>query len=272
MSTEFERAFYASDPAYDGRFVAAVRSTGVYCRPSCSGRKPLPKNVSYLADGATARAAGYRACLRCHPDEATTVFTRSIETPIGPMVLGATDSAVVMAEFAERRMYAAQLAGVRRRFGRVVEGESSPLLDRVEAELRQYFAAERLDFDLPLDAPGSPFQALVWRELRRIPYGETVSYRELARRVGEPAGSRAVGRANGSNRLAVIIPCHRVIAADGGLGGYGGGLAAKRWLLDLEGATVSAQRSSRQATSTPTSSYFQTTSTAAKPAAINQAR
>ncbi|HEU5324857.1 MAG TPA: methylated-DNA--[protein]-cysteine S-methyltransferase [Candidatus Limnocylindria bacterium] len=271
MSIEYERAFYDSDPAYDGRFVAAVRTTGIYCRPSCRARKPLPKNVSYLPDGLTARVAGYRACLRCHPDAATTVVVRSVDTPIGPMVLGATDTAVVMAEFAERRMYPAQVAGVRRRFGTVVDG-ASPLLDRAEAQLREYFDGERRQFDLPLDVPGSPFQELVWRELQRIPYGETISYRELARRVGVPAASRAVGRANGSNRLAVIIPCHRVIAAGGGLGGYGGGLDAKRWLLDLERRTVSAQRSSRQATSTPTSSYFHTTSTAAKPAAISQAR
>lgn len=272
MSIDFERAFYASDPAYDGRFVAAVRTTGIYCRPSCRGRKPLPKNVTYLPDPATARAAGYRACLRCHPDAAVTVFIRHVDTPIGPMVLGATHSAVVMAEFAERRMYPAQLAGVRRRFGTVVEGERSPLVDRAEAQLDEYFTGERLDFDLPLDAPGSPFQELVWRELQRIPYAETISYRELARRVGVPAASRAVGRANGSNRLAVIIPCHRVVAADGGLGGYGGGLDAKRWLLDLERRALEAQRSSRQATSTPTSSYFHTTSTAANPAAISQAR
>jgi O-6-methylguanine DNA methyltransferase len=272
MSTEFERAFYASDPAYDGRFVAAVHTTGIYCRPSCRGRTPLPKNVSYLPDAATARAAGYRACLRCHPDAATTVVLRSVDTPIGSMMLGATDSALVMAEFAERRMFAAQLAGVRRRFGAVVENGDAPLLDRAEAQLREYFAGDRLAFDLPLDAPGSPFQESVWNELGRIPYGETISYRELARRVGVPAASRAVGRANGSNRLAIVIPCHRVIAAGGGLGGYGGGLEAKRWLLELERGTGSAQRSSRQATSTPTSSYFHTTSTAANPAAISQAR
>jgi O-6-methylguanine DNA methyltransferase len=233
MTTDMERAFYASDPAWDGRFVAAVRTTGIYCRPSCRVRKPLPHNVSYLADAAAARAAGYRACLRCHPDAGTPVTTRDIQTPIGPMTIGATDATVVLADFTHRPMMAAQLASVRRRIGPTIAGDS-PLLRRVEHQLNEYFAGERTDFELPIDEPGSAFQERVWTELRTIPYGETISYRELAARVGVPAGSRAVGRANGANRIAIIVPCHRVIAAGGGLGGYGGGLDAKRRLLDLE--------------------------------------
>jgi O-6-methylguanine DNA methyltransferase len=233
MTTDMERAFYASDPAWDGRFVAAVRTTGIYCRPSCRVRKPLPHNVSYLADAAAARAAGYRACLRCHPDAGTPVTTRDIQTPIGPMTIGATDATVVLADFTHRPMMAAQLASVRRRIGPTIAGDS-PLLRRVEHQLNEYFAGERTDFELPIDEPGSAFQERVWTELRTIPYGETISYRELAARVGVPAGSRAVGRANGANRIAIIVPCHRVFAAGGGLGGYGGGLDAKRRLLDLE--------------------------------------
>jgi methylated-DNA-[protein]-cysteine S-methyltransferase len=235
MSTtaEFERAFYTADPAFDGRFVAAVRTTGIFCRPSCRVRKPLRKNVAFLADAAAARAAGYRACLRCHPDEVGVVRVRQVETPIGPMTIGATDRAVVLADFTDRKLMPAQLAAVRRRFGPTVEGPS-PLLDRAEAQLREFFAGSRRQFDLPIDTPGSTFQERVWSELRRIPYGETIAYRELAERVGSPRAPRAVGLANGSNRLAIIIPCHRVIAAGGGLGGYGGGLEAKRYLLDLE--------------------------------------
>jgi O-6-methylguanine DNA methyltransferase len=233
MSTEFERAFYASDPAWDGRFVAAVRTTGIFCRPSCRVRKPLPRNVTYLADAVSARRAGYRPCLRCQPEASASVVVREIETPVGPMTIGATDSAVVLADFTRRAMMPAQLAAVRRRIGPTVDGPS-PLLDRLETQLGEYFAGRRRAFDLPLDAPGSAFQERVWSELRRIPYGETISYRDLAVRVGVPAGSRAVGRANGSNRIAVIIPCHRVVASGGGLGGYGGGLDAKRWLLELE--------------------------------------
>jgi methylated-DNA-[protein]-cysteine S-methyltransferase len=149
------------------------------------------------------------------------------------MTLGATDDALVLADFSERRMMPVQLATTRRRIGPTSEG-STPLLDRAERQLREYLAGERADFDLPIQLPGSPFQERVWRELLRIPYGETISYGEMARRVGVPAASRAVGRANGSNRLAVIVPCHRVVAAGGALGGYGGGLPAKRFLLDLE--------------------------------------
>ena len=229
-----ERAFYASDPTWDGRFVAAVRTTGIFCRPSCRVRKPLPSNVEYLTDADAARAAGYRACLRCQPENATTVAVREIATPIGRMTLGATERSVVLADFTDRPMMPAQLASVRRRIGPTVQRDA-PLLVRLEEQLRDYFAGRRAAFDLPLELPGSAFQERVWSELRQIPYGETISYRELAMRVGTPAASRAVGRANGANRLAVIVPCHRVVAAGGGLGGYGGGLAAKRHLLDLEG-------------------------------------
>jgi O-6-methylguanine DNA methyltransferase len=235
MSIEMERAFYASDPAWDGRFVAAVRTTGIFCRPSCRVRKPLPKNVEFLPDAGAARAAGYRACLRCQPENGTEVTLRPVATPIGPMLAGATADAIVLCDFADRAMIDAQVASVRRRIGPTREG-TSPLLDRLETELGEYFAGTRRDFDLPIDMPGSAFQERVWDELRRIPYGETISYRELAERVDAGAGYRAVGRANGSNRVAIVVPCHRVIAAGGGLGGYGGGLPAKRRLLDLEQA------------------------------------
>ena len=233
-----ERAFYASDPAWDGRFVAAVRTTGIFCRPSCRVRKPLPMNVTFLADAAAARAAGYRPCLRCHPDAGAPVRLRPIASPIGPMTLGATDDALVLADFTDRAMMPAQLAAVRRRIGPAGEG-SAPLLDEAQRQLGEYFAGTRRAFDLPIDAPGSQFQERVWTELRRIPHGETISYRELAMRVGAPAASRAVGRANGSNRVAIIIPCHRVITSGGGLGGYGGGRDAKRRLLDLESLVAS---------------------------------
>ena len=238
MSIEMERAFYASDPAWDGRFVAAVRTTGIFCRPSCRARKPLPKNVDYLPDAVAARAAGYRACLRCQPEHGAAVTLRMIGTPIGPMLAGATADAIVLCDFADRRMIDAQVASVRRRIGPTREG-NSPLLDRLESQLGEYFAGTRREFDLPIDMPGSAFQEQVWDELRRIPYGETISYRELAERVGAGPAYRAVGRANGSNRVAIVVPCHRVIATGGGLGGYGGGLPAKRALLDLEQPVVS---------------------------------
>ena len=234
-----ERAFYASDPAWDGRFVAAVRTTGIFCRPSCRVRKPLPKNVEYLPDASAARAAGYRPCLRCQPENGATVTIRTIETPVGPMLVGATRDAIVLCDFANRPMIPAQVAAVRRRIGPTVQGHA-PLLDRLAEQLGEYFAGSRSEFDLPIDMPGSAFQERVWNQLRRIPYGETISYRELAERVGAGAAYRAVGRANGSNRVAIVVPCHRVIATGGGLGGYGGGLPAKGTLLALEAATSAA--------------------------------
>lgn len=114
-----------------------------------------------------------------------------------------------------------------------VEGRSDVLV-RTAAQLAEYFAGERQAFDLPLGPLGTSFQQRVWRALTRIPYGETRSYGELARSIGRPAASRAVGAANGRNPIPIIVPCHRVIGANGDLTGYGGGLPIKRWLLDHE--------------------------------------
>jgi methylated-DNA-[protein]-cysteine S-methyltransferase len=113
-------------------------------------------------------------------------------------------------------------------------------LDEAAEQLRAYFAAERHDFDLPLAFEGTPFQQRVWKALREIPFGTTISYGELARRVGQPTAARAVGAANGRNPIAVIVPCHRVIGADGTLTGFGGGLDRKRWLLHHEEAAAGA--------------------------------
>jgi methylated-DNA-[protein]-cysteine S-methyltransferase len=112
---------------------------------------------------------------------------------------------------------------------------SDPLLDRAETQLGEYFAGERTEFDLPLASEGSEFQKKVWSELQRIPYGETASYGDIARRLGyEPGISRAVGAANGANPIPIVVPCHRVIGANGSLTGYAGGLERKRTLLELE--------------------------------------
>ncbi len=108
------------------------------------------------------------------------------------------------------------------------------VLRPVRDQLRSYFAGELRDFDLPLALDGTPFQQEVWATLRKIPYGATISYAELARRVGRPGAARAVGSANGRNPVGIVVPCHRVIAADGTLGGYGGGLDRKQWLLRHE--------------------------------------
>jgi methylated-DNA-[protein]-cysteine S-methyltransferase len=111
---------------------------------------------------------------------------------------------------------------------------SSSAFRNVVVQLQEYFAGERVAFDVPLDMEGDPFERLVWRALQEVPYGETVSYGELARRIGHPSAARAVGLANARNPIAIVVPCHRVIGADGTLTGYGGGLERKRALLDLE--------------------------------------
>jgi methylated-DNA-[protein]-cysteine S-methyltransferase len=116
--------------------------------------------------------------------------------------------------------------------------DSAPLVAAVSRQLAEYLAGERRKFDLPLDPQGTPFQKRVWSALRRIPYGETRSYGDIARVSGSPKGARAVGMANHDNPIAIVVPCHRVIAADGSLGGYACGLDFKRRLLDLEGATA----------------------------------
>jgi methylated-DNA-[protein]-cysteine S-methyltransferase len=118
--------------------------------------------------------------------------------------------------------------------------DGAPVFDPIAAQLAEYFDGRRQVFDLPLALRGTPFQLAVWEELRRIPFGATCTYTELARRVGRPAAVRAVGRANATNPVSLVVPCHRVVGADGTLTGYGGGLGVKRALLDLEGARRTA--------------------------------
>lgn len=161
------------------------------------------------------------------------VATRQLRTPVGEMIAGATDAGLCLLEFVHRKTFADQLARLQRYVGSPKEG-CHPLLTELETQLGDYFAGSRRSFDLPLVLAGTGFQERVWSELLQIPYGGTISYAELARRVGSRDGSRAVGSANGANRIAIVVPCHRVIQANGGLGGYGGGLNQKRRLLELE--------------------------------------
>lgn len=158
-----------------------------------------------------------------------------IESPVGLLLAGATEDAVVLLEFSERKILEEQLDTVRKRLKTSIVPGNNPLLDAVRKQLGEYFTRQRRDFDLPLAYPGTAFQEKVWSSLLRIPYGETRSYLQLARTIGDVKATRAVGTANGMNRIAIVIPCHRVINANGELGGYGGGLWRKRILLDLEG-------------------------------------
>ena len=157
-----------------------------------------------------------------------------LDTPLGAMVAGATSHGICLLEFTERRMLEAQFTTLRSRFNLpMVPGESGHL-EQLQAELAGYFSGERREFTLPLEYPGTEFERRVWDELRRIPYGETRCYEDLAYSLERDGASRAVGRANGMNRIAILIPCHRVVNKDGQLGGYGGGLWRKRALLELE--------------------------------------
>jgi methylated-DNA-[protein]-cysteine S-methyltransferase len=152
-----------------------------------------------------------------------------IESPIGPLTLIAQDGrlAGVLMELA-RYHPDAQVRG------EAVGPGDETVLDAAAAQLDQYFAGELTEFELPLTLDGTGFQRTVWNALRDIPYGKTISYGELARRIGQPSAFRAVGLANGRNPVSIVVPCHRVIGADGSLTGYGGGMDRKRFLLGLE--------------------------------------
>lgn len=348
---ELQRAYQSRDAAYDGLFFVGVRTTGIFCRPTCPAR-PHPENVEYFPTAAAAVFAGYRPCKRCRPmatvdqpawaetllaevennpsmrikeaglrargmDPATVrrhflrhygmtfqaytrarrlsgafnrirggsrlddavftsgydshsgfreafgkafgrppgdchdrqcVFLSWLSSPLGPLVAGATDEGVCLLEFTDRRMLEAQFETVLARFRLpVVPGENKHL-KLLQRELAEYFAGTRRVFSVPLVFPGTEFQRRVWQQLLLVPFGETRSYQELAQAVGNQAAVRAVGRANGQNRISILIPCHRIVNKNGKLGGYGGGLRRKEYLLHLEqaGPDQDALRRERQ--------------------------
>ncbi|QDU83248.1 Bifunctional transcriptional activator/DNA repair enzyme Ada [Planctomycetes bacterium Pla163] len=334
-------ALVARDAAFEGVFVAAIRTTGIVCRPTCPARKPLARNVEYFGTLGQALAAGYRPCKRCRPLEPVgavpdwlaelvadveadagrrftdadlrpreldparvrrwflrehgltfhafqrarrlgralghltlgadldavgeaagfesasgfrdafqrhfgappgrargtcAVRVTRLTSPLGPLVAAATDDALVLLEFADRRMLSTQIERLRRHLDAAFAPGDNGVLERTQTQLDAYFAGRLTDFDLPLALPGTPFQRAVWSELRTIPYGTTRSYAQQAAAIGRPEVVRAVGRANGDNRLAIVVPCHRVVGADGRLTGYGGHLWRKQRLLELEAA------------------------------------
>lgn len=335
---EMEQAFYRKDASYDGVFFVAVRTTGIFCRPSCPAR-PKPENIEFFPTIRDAIVAGYRPCKRCHPLEVygatpewvTTliqrieaepetkitiaelrslgltpervrrwfrehygmtfaewcrgrrlanafmqiragssldevalmnqyeshsgfreafskvfgvlpgqsqtrdfVATQILETPLGALLVAATREGLCMLEYADRRMLEQNYATIRKQFDYPVLPVTNPHIEQLRTELGLYFAGQLTKFTIPLMICGTPFQEKVWSELQHIPYGETIAYDELARRIEQPTAVRAVARANGMNRISILIPCHRVIGKDGQLTGYGGGLWRKRLLLELE--------------------------------------
>jgi methylated-DNA-[protein]-cysteine S-methyltransferase len=156
----------------------------------------------------------------------TATFTMPMDTPVGQLILESDGDVLI-------GIWLPSQATTTRGDGH----DAPPVLKDTATQLDEYFARERTGFDVPMELDGTTFQKEVWRELSHIPYGKTISYGELARRVGRPKGPRAVGQANGKNPIPIIVPCHRVLASNG-IGGYGGGLPMKRALLAVEGHTA----------------------------------
>jgi AraC family transcriptional regulator of adaptative response/methylated-DNA-[protein]-cysteine methyltransferase len=330
------KALVERDSTFEGIFVVGVKTTGIFCRSTCSARKPKRENVEFFNTAADALRHGYRACKVCHPMEhqgqlpewlsplmqaveggktrfrdfelralgyspskirryfkqqhgitfqaylrmnrinaaflkikegqpvTSTAFAQGYEslsgfsdtfknmtgfspstdghiitinritTPLGPMMIGVRDEGLCLLEFTDRRMLETQLDVLKKRFkAELVTGRHS-LMDTVEQQLTEYFEGKRKTFDLPLDMSGTEFQQKVWHELITISYGRTRSYKQQADAIGDVKAVRAVARANGENRIAIIIPCHRVIGSDGSIVGYGGGIHRKQWLLKHE--------------------------------------
>jgi AraC family transcriptional regulator of adaptative response/methylated-DNA-[protein]-cysteine methyltransferase len=333
------RALVNRDSSFEGIFYAAVRTTGIFCRPTCSAKKPARENVDFFATPNEALHGGYRPCLRCNPmdpekrapelierlraeverapdgkitdkelvamsidpstarrqfkrhygmtfqayhrarrmglalrevrkggrvDEARNgsgfgsesgfrdaffkifgesptaakkqggLFAERIETPLGSMLAIADDEGLRLLEFVDRRALERELSILRTRLKtNVVPGEHGHLT-AVRKQLGDYFSGKNLEFSVPVAPVGSPFQLRDWKLLCTIPLGEIRSYSWMAEQLGDKEMRRAVGRANGENMMCIVIPCHRVIRADGNLCGYGGGLWRKKWLLDHE--------------------------------------
>jgi len=254
--------------------VLAVRTTGIFCRDGCPAPEPKAANTERFASSADALFAGYRPCLRCRPvlgnspraqrgarraallgrfrrparrrAEVGVVRMALVRTPLGPMVAGVVPQGLALLEFADRPMLETQLQVVERRFRARLEPGRTRLHDQIQSELDGYFGgSEAATFSVPLARPGTPFQERVWDALLTIPQGETASYAQVAAQIGQPSAVRAVARANGMNRLALVVPCHRVVASDGTLAGYGGGTWRKAALLDRErqGAAGASQLS-----------------------------
>ncbi|MFD1884862.1 bifunctional transcriptional activator/DNA repair enzyme AdaA [Paenibacillus wenxiniae] len=336
---EYYEALVSKNTEYEGLFYVGVKTTGIFCRPTCPARKPKFENCEFYETAQQALLASFRPCQRCRPlshpnhvsavirtlveaverhpekrwktqdfrelsiDESTarrqfkkrfgmtfveyararrmgialknirsgrsvidsqldtgyesssgfrdafarimgTAPTRLdgehvlkatwLDTPLGPMLAIADEQSLVLLEFVDRRGLEREVERLRiREKAAIIPGRTRPI-DWIEKELEQYFAGTLTQFQTPIRMIGSPFQQSVWNVLMQIPSGETRSYQQIAIALGRPTASRAVARANGSNQLAVIIPCHRVITSGGELGGYAGGLTRKDWLLKHE--------------------------------------
>ncbi len=332
-------ALLDKDSTYEGIFFAAVKTTGIFCRPTCTARKPHKNNVEFFSSSKEALERGYRPCKICRPLDkpgetpqlikkilneidsdptiritdsdlrskkiephtirrwflknhsmtfhayqrmrrvnaafkriqkgervTTTAFDSGYEslsgfndsyksvigrapsqskskqvidfvrmaTPLGTMLACANADGVCLLEFADRRMLETELNYLRKKFSASIIQGKNKHLEKLELQLAEYFEGKLKEFTLPLVTPGTEFQMLVWSELQKIPHGVTRSYKQVTESIKQSSAVRAVANANGMNRIAIIIPCHRVIGNNGRLTGYGGGLWRKKWLLDHE--------------------------------------
>ncbi len=168
--------------------------------------------------------------------ESESITYKYIESPVGQFIAGVTEKGCCLFEFGDRGGLERIRTRMAKRYNVELKEGTNDLLKEIEKQSNEYFGGTRKNFELPIDQKGTVFEKLVWNELMKIPYGETRSYGEIAAKLGKPGAARAVGRANGLNYIPIIIPCHRVIEANGELRGYGGGLWRKRFLLELEGA------------------------------------
>ncbi len=228
------------EPEAADAFVYAVKTTGVFCRPTCAARLPRRENVCFHETAADAERAGFRPCRRCAPDRPLgCTAPRQIRYAIAPSALGqvllaASDKGICALLFGDKAaVLTAELAALFPKAKLVPAG-----VDFAGWMNKALSFIERPSdhFDLPLDMQGSPFTLSFWRALQDIPAGQTVGYGEVARRLGRPGSARAVARACAANRLAVVVPCHRVVRTDGGLSGYRWGAVRKRALLRREAA------------------------------------
>lgn len=333
------RAVERRDSHYEGVFFTGVKTTGIFCRPTCRAKRPRPENVEFFRDAQAALSGGYRPCRLCRPMEAsgpmpslverlhravetgterltekdlialgiepatarrqfkayhgmtfqayqrarrlgqalrgvqqgqsvimaqldqgynsgsgfrgafarvfgrpprsvgreqTCLLARRLNTPLGTMLALADDSGLRMLEFEDRRGLAQELVALKLQLHCAIVPGDHAILEETARQVARYFSGTSLNFDVPLAPVGSVFQRQVWEALRTIPPGQTRSYAALAKQLGRAGAARAVGRANGTNMLALVIPCHRVIRGDGTLCGYAGGVWRKQRLLEHE--------------------------------------
>lgn len=220
-----------------------ARRMGVALSTFRSGGDKIDAAINSDYNSDSGFAAAFEKILGAPPSRASQLnpaVSRWIETPLGPMFAVESDGKLALLEFVDRRMLETQLKIFQRRFEQRVIPGNTPLLEQIERELDDYFSGKTSRFETPVVLRGTEFQEAVWRALMDVPYGTTASYAELAQMIGNPEAVRAVARANGDNRIAILIPCHRIIGSDGSLTGYGGGIWRKKRMLELERASLGA--------------------------------